>query len=128
MHLICLLLLSVIMEENETANESDVLRRNEDSRLSEDQTHFGSLDQGRSRAGLGVTDPFLPLPSVRGSLDMIGQNEATLDNAENEVPQVKYFVQPLFCLYLGSFSLVLVTVESVFSKFAFLSKVFSQTY
>ena len=116
------------MEENETANESDVLRRNEDSRLSEDQTHFGSLDQGRSRAGLGVTDPFLPLPSVRGSLDMIGQNEATLDNAENEVPQVKYFVQPLFCLYLGSFSLVLVTVESVFSKFAFLSKVFSQTY
>ena len=94
MHLICLLLLSVIMEENETANESDVLRRNEDSRLSEDQTHFGSLDQGRSRAGLGVTDPFLPLPSVRGSLDMIGQNEATLDNAENDVPQVKNFVQP----------------------------------
>ena len=94
MHLIFLLLLSVIMEENETANESDVLRRNEDSRLSEDQTHFGSLDQGRSRAGLGVTDPFLPLPSVRGSLDMIGQNEATLDNAENDVPQVKNFVQP----------------------------------
>ena len=77
----------MIMEENKTANESDVLRRNEDSRLSEDQTHFGSLDQGRSRAGLGVTDPFLPLPSVRGSLDMIGQNEATLDNVENNVPQ-----------------------------------------
>ena len=84
----------MIMEENKTANESDVLRRNEDSRLSEDQTHFGSLDQGRSRAGLGVTDPFLPLPSVRGSLDMIGQNEATLDDAENDVPQVKNFVQP----------------------------------
>ena len=97
MHLTCLLLLSVIMEENETANESDLLRRNEDSSLNEEHTHFGSLDQGRSRAsraGLGVTDPFLPLPSVRGSLDMIGQNEATLDNAENDVPQVKNFVQP----------------------------------
>ena len=94
MHLTCLLLLSVIMEENETANESDLLRRNEDSSLNEELTHFGSLDQGRSRAGLGVTDPFLPLPSVRGSLDMIGQNEATLDNAENDVPQVKNFVQP----------------------------------
>ena len=88
-------MLSVIMEENETANESDLLRRNEDSSLNEEHTHFGSLDQGRSRAGLGVTDPFLPLPSVRGSMDMIGQNEATLlDNAENDVPQVKNFVQP----------------------------------
>jgi len=81
----------MIMEENETANESDLLRRNEDSSLNEEHTHFGSLDQGRSRAsraGLGVTDPFLPLPSVRGSMDMIGQNEATLlDNAENDVPQ-----------------------------------------
>jgi hypothetical protein len=27
-------------------------------------------------------------------MDMIGQNEATLDNAENDVPQVKNFVQP----------------------------------
>jgi len=75
----------MIMEENETANESDVLRRNEDSSLNEEHTHFGSLDQGRSRAG--VTDPFLQLPSVRGSLDMIGQNEATLDHAENDVHQ-----------------------------------------
>ena len=75
----------IIMEENETANESDVLRRNEDSRLSEDATHSGSLDQGRSRAGLGVTDQFLQLPSGLGSLDMIGQNEATLDDAENDV-------------------------------------------
>merc|ERR550534_1827598 len=80
----------MIMEENETANESDLLRRNEDSSLNEELTHFGSLDQGRSRAsraGLGITDPFLPLPSVRGSMDMIGQNEATLDNADNDVPQ-----------------------------------------
>jgi hypothetical protein len=73
------------MEENENANESE-LRRNEDSNLSEEQTRFGSLDQGRSRAG--VTDPFLQIPSVRGSLDLMGQNEATLDNAENDVPQV----------------------------------------
>ena len=95
------------MEENETANESDLLRRNEDSILSEDPTHFGSLDQGRSRAR--VTDPFLQPPSVlRGSLDMTGQNEATLDNAENDVPQVKNFVQP-FVVDLWSFSLVLVT-------------------
>ena len=86
------------MEENETANESDVLRRNEDSQLSEEPTHFGSLDQGRSRAG--VTDAFLQLPSVRGSLDIIGQNEATLDNAENDVPQVKIFYNILFCLYV----------------------------
>ena len=97
------------MEENETANESDVLRRNEDSSLNEEHTHFGSLDQGRSRAG--VTDPFLQLPSVRGSLDMIGQNEATLDHAENDVHQVKNFVQPV-AVDLGSFSLVLVTVRS----------------
>ena len=102
------------MEENETANESDLLRRNEDSILSEDPTHFGSLDQGRSRAR--VTDPFLQPPSVlRGSLDMTGQNEATLDNAENDVPQVKNFVQPFVVDFTKLICFWLLTLYSVLS-------------